>query len=132
MTDWRLTVFQDTSNSVPVPSLTGPLKRKLRFLPLVLILLNDDLLVIGRCTAAPATPIGWIKLFMGLKTSVGSPRLTASGAGPRIYFLRVTSLERMIGTPITKGARKNCKIFNKRDCNYSRFLYFCNKFLSEK
>jgi len=97
------------------------------------VLLNDDLAVIGRCTAAPAIPIGRIKLFMGLKTSVGSPRLTASGAGPRMYFLRVTSLERMIGTPITKGARKNCKIFNKRDATLQGFFIFAiNFYLTNK
>jgi len=40
-----------------------------RFAPSMLVLLNDDLAMIGRRMTPTAIPIGRMKLFMGLKTS---------------------------------------------------------------
>lgn len=106
----RLVTFKDTRNSVPVPSLTSSydLGLPVRARPSQWR---------SRCDwtrmAAPAIPIGRIKLFMELKTSVGSSRLTVSVL--EYIPCDVTWSPRVYGALLTKTACKNCKIFNKRD-----------------
>jgi hypothetical protein len=56
----------------------------------MLVLLNDDLAMIGWRTTPTAIPIGRMKLFMGLKTSA---RFTQFNGGLGIYFSLVTSRE---------------------------------------
>lgn len=78
------------------------------------VLLNDDLAMTGRRTTPPAIPIGRVKLFMGLKTSVWFTQFNADASGPGlgIYFLAIDVMgtrggEREGGRGIMRGRASN-------------------------
>lgn len=71
---------------------------------------------------------------MGLKTSVGSPPFSGKWCRSSNVFL-VTSPKptgRMMRTPVTRSARKNCKVSDKRGTTLHAFIFVMNLYPRNK